>query len=174
MLTVITGPMGSGKSQRLIDIYNGLPKDEGDIIVFALDKRGGLAPFISARNGDRIRTNIDVALTAISQARAMIIDECQWLDNGGFSVIVSVADIHGIEVYAGGLRVDHKGEPFEWTASLLSIADRIELLPKTSETGENLKYDILVNDDGLNIDKDNYKSVTAKEFWELQSKLLEK
>lgn len=137
-------------------------------------KEGGLAPFISARNGNRIRTNVNVALTTISQARAMIIDECQWLDNGGFSIIVSVADIHGIEVYAGGLRIDHKGGTFPWTSSLLSIADRIELLTKTSETGENLKYDILVNDDGLNIDKNNYKSVTSKEFWELQSKLLEK
>lgn len=128
-LTLICGPMFAGKSSHLL-----IEAERADAIIFksAFDTRYSTSDVVT-HDGEcapahPISSFVDVA--AIGELeRPYCFDEVQFLNEdryeGDFVSDVRTLLVHGVDVYAAGLDMDWKGEPFEITARLLAMADEV-------------------------------------------------
>lgn len=134
MLTVITGPMFSGKSSRLITM--------GMANSIAGRKVLGFKPSNDTRYGRDIVSHNGVSFPAISinkdnpykcieyikeeKPDVVLFDEVQFFDIEKFtSLILYIAIVNRYDVVCSGLTQDYMGNPFGATPNILAMADDI-------------------------------------------------
>lgn len=131
-LRVISGPMFSGKTTRLIQHATSF---NGPMVVLksAFDDRYSATELVS-HNGIRIPalpicSPTDVCYTA-ANVGMIFVDEVQFLTpphfEGDFPALVRVWLRAGIDVTCSGLDLDFEAMPFAVTAYLLAMADDVE------------------------------------------------
>ena len=127
-LTVITGPMYSGKTTELlsyVEIYR-LGRKSYRVFKPSIDVRYGVEKV-------RSHSGIEVEAEAIEdpkeilncldgEVKAVFVDEVQFFDESLYDVVKELLD-KGVDVFCAGLDLSFKQNPFETTAKLLSLAD---------------------------------------------------
>lgn len=148
MITIFTGPMFSGKSNRLIDEYEKFYNKE-DILV--------LKPVKDTRTTSKIRArgrNIDIQAISIKDLsdiyniissdkykdnRVIFIDEAQFI-TGDVSVILDLS-LYDFDFYIAGLNLTSEQKPFGIMPNLIAIADKVEFLKaKCSRCNKDASY----------------------------------
>jgi len=100
----------------------------------------------------------------------ILVDEAQFLTKKQVWELANIA-VKGCPVICFGLRTDFKGEPFEGSMALLSIADKIIELKTICWCGKkatmNLRLDnnhVMETGEQVDTEKDKYLSVCMKHF----------
>lgn len=172
MIRVITGPMFSGKSARLIQIA---------MMYMAIDKGVRLECFKPSKDirdksylksretSTRIEAKVVKSFEEIKEkkekgTKIIIIDEAQFLE--GNYLILEELSRKGYMIYVGGLRTTSEMQPFGKMCEIMSIADEIEILKARCEIcGEEAEYTackVRKSEDTLIGDKDKYYPICRK------------
>lgn len=131
MLTIITGPMFSGKTAELIRRVNRLKiagktvqlfKFRGDARYASMHEMasfdGAATPAIPTATAADILANLDMS------ADVFVIDEVQFYDDTIIDLVMTLTSL-GKEVIGAGLNLDFRGEPFTFAGSTKTIAELI-------------------------------------------------
>lgn len=128
-LTVICGPMFAGKSSHLL-----MEAERSAAVIFkpAFDNRYSETDVVTHDGECAPAHNIssfkDIANVGELE-RPYCFDEIQFLDGdryeGDFVGDVRTLLAHGVDIYAAGLDMDWRGEPFTITSKLLGMADEV-------------------------------------------------
>lgn len=163
MIHVITGTMGSGKTEMLLSMYN----KETDLLLSVVSDG-----FVRSRNGQKAKPDNLFNFQAWKKNRVLI-DEFQFWSYSTVKDLVKFVEINNIDLIATGLMVDCIGNTFRQTADLVAYADVHTI--KTTENGE--KYPVFTSKTGyLNatiekkMDKKNYQNETPQNFWNVWDK----
>lgn len=128
-LSVIAGPMGSGKSIRMIEAIS--------LAKIRKLRVCAVKPTLDTRDGSTIKTRLAIEpipaigistpedlLLATQEADFVAIDEAQFLDA---SILPAIQDLlkRGVEIVAGGLDTDFLGRPYGIMPQLLAMADDV-------------------------------------------------
>lgn len=135
-LTVWCGPMFAGKSSNLIQryIWKNHAKDFSIMVKPSFDTRYSSEKVVTHTGLEVIAQNVknvsEIKSFFISdQNKNLMIDECQFFIephvNGDLIAVVKELLKRGINVFASGLDMDWKGDPFIVTAKLLAMADNV-------------------------------------------------
>ena len=164
MIKSFVGPMFSGKSDRLITLYNNIYRK--DLVV-------SFKPNIDSRDGAYIKTrNSELSIPAIcienldeipqyvvdKGIRTVLIDEAEFL-NGDVQVLVDLSVIFDIDFYIAGLNMTSEQKPFGIMPDILAVSDEIENVAGfccdcnrpsiyTYYENEDKDSDVLVGDSG--------------------------
>lgn len=136
MLTVLCGPMGAGKTDRLLLAVERAVRARQQVAVLApqVDTRwGGVVRSRSGRvlegvpvhrlqGTERLRTVLDPT------TQFLAVDEAQFFTQARFASQLAALAGAGLDVLVVGLDLDYRGRPFGVMPTLLSVADRIEKL----------------------------------------------
>ena len=127
MLTVITGPMFSGKSEKLIDVYNKIYNKE-TVIVFnpSKDKRDGT--YIRTR-GNSVKVPAKVIqdykeILDYIDYKVVLIDEAQFI-KGNSKILSYLSEVKRCDIYVAGLTLTSEQLIFGSLANILLSADRV-------------------------------------------------
>lgn len=128
-LTIITGPMFSGKTTALINKLT----EQGDALAITpdIDDRYGTTT-IATHDGRSMAATVipsDRPEQLLEQVREenpdiIGIDETNFFTPALRNVVASIRD-RGIDVVAAGLDTDFRGEPFEPVPDLIDVADSV-------------------------------------------------
>ncbi len=139
--------MGAGKSLDLLKTaYNYEERNKNVLLLTSkFDNRHGL---------DKITSRVGLSMPAISisdttdifqyvklqhsvnEYDCVLIDEVQFLTKKHIWQLTDIVDKLDINVITYGLRIDYRGEPFEGSCYLMSLADKIEELKTICEFGD--------------------------------------
>ena len=133
-INVFTGPMKSGKSQKMFNELHRQQIAGKDFLIFKpeLDDRAG-KQYISTRAGEKHEA---INITKIEELEhyntdVYFIDEFQFLQ-GDVSTIEKLAQA-GKKFYISGLNLTAEKKPFGKIGDLMCIADNVELLTSVCE-----------------------------------------
>lgn len=129
-LTVIVGPMYSGKTTELltyVEIYR-LGNKKIKLFKPSIDDRYG-SSLVKTHSGMSeqaypVDTIDDIRNCLFSDADAVFIDEAQFFTKNLIDIVKSLLD-KGIDVFCAGLDMTFKQNPFETTSALMALADEI-------------------------------------------------
>lgn len=131
-LTIITGPMFAGKTEELLRQIHCAQYAQKKVLIFksSLDNRYSATEITSHLN-DKIAAitinkskEIDEYLKKNSRTEYIFIDELHFFDQRIVKTLNKLAK-EGYSVVAAGLDQDFRGKPFENTALLLALAEKI-------------------------------------------------
>lgn len=137
-LTVITGPMFSGKTTRLIETLQGQDVPDRLYVHYLsahlrddkLCARGGI-PHPAIPAGD----NLPHQISNLGHVGVVGIDEVQFFSEYAMTYVVLTLKGMGVDVIASGLNMDFRGFPYGYgkrrsgpVGTLMAMADHIELL----------------------------------------------
>lgn len=112
------------------------------------------------------KTNIYELVSTAKELDCVLIDEVQFLTKEQVNQLSDVVDYLKIPVICYGLRTDYRGEPFEASAYLLSVADSIEEIKTICHCGKKATFnarvvngEIVYEGDQIVIDKEGSESV---------------
>lgn len=176
-ITVYTGPMKCGKSQKL---FNELKRQliagkKLEIFKPDLDNRNGME-VISTRAGNSIKAHSIKNIKELKKydADVYFIDEFQFLD-GDVSIIESIASQEK-KFYIAGLNLTSENKPFGKMGDLLCIADKIEIMTSICEICKNddaiFTYYKGKKDKDILIGDSDYIPVCRNCYYNLQNKLV--
>lgn len=151
-LIFVYGPMGGGKSLRLLSNAYNLEDNGIQIMTLkpSLDTRDGEG-IIRSRAGierkcvtfDRdadlykaIKAYKNVLTAQFETLKWVIIDEAQFLTEYQVNQLSDVVDFLDINVMCFGLKTDFQSKLFEGSKRLLELADHVEEVKSTCECGE--------------------------------------
>ena len=145
MLTVIYGPMFSGKTEYLLKVAEELTGAGKAFLILkpAMDNRYSEEEEIISHNGLSARcelveeSNFDQALAKLSEVAGVLVDEAQFFRSASLvEFIGEAADRLGKEVVVTGLNLDYRREPFGAMAELIERADEtVKLTGKCYQAG---------------------------------------
>jgi thymidine kinase len=126
-LTVVTGPMKSGKTAYLLDVIRELNETGKGFQVYKPDVDTRSAEKIASRNGFAYpAVTLNAKWPAIPwdvfnhvNVNTVIIDEVQFFDITVFALILRLLE-NGVNVFVAGLDLDYATRPFITTARLMS------------------------------------------------------
>ena len=146
-LTVVTGPMYSGKSSGVVERVERMARASRHALVLrpVLDTRteslhthaGRAVPAGFARYVAEARVPVlpprhrDAAPTVAwprigPEVRLVALDEVQFLPAASVTTFITAALARGVDVVCAGLDLDSRGRPFDTMAALLALADAVE------------------------------------------------
>lgn len=152
-LTVFSGPMFAGKTTSLIESVNTAVREEGASVVIvkpAMDNRyaenaivthDGVAHLaVPVSTAEEIFAAVAAAAGEGDRTLRIFADEVQFMESphfaGDFHLVVHALLLAGHPVTCGGLDCDWRGMPFDVTARLLAMADRVvKLTARCAVTG---------------------------------------
>ena len=151
--------MGAGKSLDLLKVAHNYKEKNKKIVILtsAKDNRHEIG-IIKSRVGLKEKalccffenTNIFDIIDEIKQEEkpcCVLIDESQFLTKQQVKQLTDVVDKLNISVICYGLRNDFKGEPFEGSCYLLTLADTIEEIKTICHCGRKAVMNLRVNGD---------------------------
>ena len=132
-LEIVLGPMFSGKTTRLIQIYN-KHKFIGSrmcVINYSGDTRYGADASVSSHDLVKIPSIMCNTLAESrdewSSAQVVLINEGEFFSDL-FDAVIEMVDVMGKEVYVCGLDADFKRQPFGDILRLIPYCDRVQKL----------------------------------------------
>lgn len=145
-ITVICGPMFSGKTEELIRRIRRFQLANKDVLVckHSFDNRYE-KQYLNSHQGDKLKTEIisnseELLHLTKPAVEIVAIDEVQFFDEDIIPAIMKIRD-RGIKVLVSGLDLDFKGIPFGPMPYLLALADEvIKLKAVCFKTGEEAQY----------------------------------
>lgn len=145
-LTVICGPMFSGKTEELIRRVRRAKCANKEILVFkhSFDDRYNKKCIVS-HTGDKIesinaKNSAEIMNDIIGKINHIFIDEIQFFSS---DVILTIMELRkkGIDITVAGLDLDFRGIPFGAMPDLLALADEIiKLKAVCFKTGNDAQY----------------------------------
>ncbi|AMW32692.1 thymidine kinase [Fervidobacterium islandicum] len=132
-LTVITGPMYSGKTTELLNFAEIYEIGRKKTLIFkpAIDTRYSADDVVThkfhkmpARVVKDTKELFEYYQTLKDKPDAVFIDEVHFFD-AELAVIVKKIALDGVDVYCAGLDMSYLWEPFETTAKLMALADEV-------------------------------------------------
>lgn len=130
-LTVISGPMFSGKTEELIRFIARAKFAGRQVQVFKpiIENRLGKTHEISSHTGleftaKPIENASDILANLNPITQVVAIDEIQFFDSQIIEIITKILE-QEVEVITAGLPLNFRGEPFGQMPFLLALADRI-------------------------------------------------
>lgn len=176
--------MNAGKSTILLQAaYNYRERGMEVLLLTSALYRDAADGQISSRIGISAEATLytqDTDLFDLIQTRfgngridAVFVDEAQFLTKAQAWQLARVADYLGLPVLAYGLRTDFRGELFEGSAALLSIADNLREVRTICECGRKATMVVRLGPDGkaltegdqISIEKTTYVSL-CRRHWE--------
>lgn len=130
MIKVITGPMYSAKSSRLINEYNNI-WNKSRVKLFKPSKDTREFSKIHSRDSKsdipcKVISDLNDILKEIDDNTSTVfIDEVQFL-TGSVDVLTSLSVDNGIDFYIAGLNQTSEQKPFGIMPDILAVADEIE------------------------------------------------
>lgn len=144
-LTVISGPMFSGKTEELIRLIARAKLAGRQVQVFKpmIENRLGRIYQISSHTGieleaQPIQHSLDILTHLKSTTQVVAVDEVQFFDSQIVDAITEIIE-QDVEVITAGLPLDFRGEPFGQMPILLALADKIIVLTAVCTYTENGK-----------------------------------
>ncbi|HAB66850.1 MAG TPA: hypothetical protein DCE23_05735 [Firmicutes bacterium] len=133
MIKTFTGPMHSGKTEHMIDIYSGIYNKEcikvfkplDDTRDFCLMKSKTYDISIPAIGVDKFE---DILGYVDEKTRTIFLDEVQ-LMTGNIAVLNYLSIVEDMDIYLGGLNMTSEQEPFLIMPQILAISDKVENIP---------------------------------------------
>lgn len=133
MIKTFTGPMHSGKTEQMIDVYKQIYnkdcikvfkplKDTRDFCVMKSKTYDLEVPAIGIDRFEEIFEYID------EKTRTIFLDEVQLME-GNLSVLSYLSIAEDMDIYLGGLNQTSEQEPFLLMPQVLSISDKVENIP---------------------------------------------
>ncbi len=134
-LTVIVGPMFSGKTEELlrrvrisfVEIY-ALGRKKHQVFKPALDDRYDASRIVSHTQAKvdarAVRHPGEILALLRGDEKAVFVDEIQFLDLSLREVILTLIE-RGVNVYCSGLDLDFRNQPFPTTMALMAHADEV-------------------------------------------------
>ena len=132
MIHVITGPMFSGKSSKLIEIYVDKYYN-GKVQAFKPSKDVRDKTLIRCRQYSKqidakvVSSFEDILKNLEPEGKVLMIDEAQFL-SGDPRIILDLSLLEDYEIYIAGLSLDSEQRAFGSMPYLMSIADTVEKL----------------------------------------------
>ena len=130
-LTAVVGPMGSGKTKKLIDTYTSLTEQGLTVSVFKpqLDTRGQINAVYS-RDGRTLPAEPVQSLEEVIEITydfpcdVVLIDEIQFFGYGAYEALEELI-LADIDVYVFGLDITSENETFGEMGNILAHADEV-------------------------------------------------
>lgn len=133
MIRTFTGPMHSGKTEHMLDVYNKIYnkecikvfkplKDTRDFCMMKSKTYEQEVPAIGIERFEEILDYID------AKTRTIFLDEVQ-LMKGNLSVLSYLSIAEDMDVYLGGLNMTSEQDPFLLMPQVLAISDKVENIP---------------------------------------------
>jgi len=147
-LTIICGPMFSGKTEELIRLTTRFKIANKQVAVFKpkIDNRYNSTKVCSHSGSEvdciLINRSMDIIdyLNKYNEVEYVGIDEIQFLDNSIIDIVSFLIE-KGYNITASGLDMDFRGEPFGPMPKLLCIAEAIQKLKAVcNKCGEDAPY----------------------------------
>lgn len=132
-LTIITGPMYSGKTTELLSFAEIYELGRKKILIFkpAIDTRYSKDDVVThkmfkmpARVVGKAQEILEYYESLEEKPDAIFVDEVHFFDSDLTKVLKTIT-LDGIDVYCAGLDMSYLWEPFDVTAQLMSIADEV-------------------------------------------------
>lgn len=148
--------MGAGKSLDLLKIAYNYEERDKNIIIFtsSLDDRNGVNKITSRVGISRdafcfdASTNIfEFVANECFACECVLIDEAQFLTKEQVWQLTDIVDSLDCDVIAYGLRSDFKGDPFEGSVHLMTLADEIEELRSVCKYGDKATMNMRLHND---------------------------
>lgn len=162
-LTVIAGPMFSGKTTKLVALVDVFTRMGHTVLTVKpkLDDRYGGGDTLNSHDnrstpaivvdGETPESIIDKILE--TKADKVIFDEVQFFDKAKVKVVIQALLRRGIHVIAAGLMYDYQRKPFGATPDLLGLADEsLELMAICQKCGSLARHSERVGGSGDRID----------------------
>lgn len=171
MIHLITGCMGSGKTERLINLADQVP-DDGKLIL-ANTKHGEYftpSQFIESRNGrkiecSKVRFSVRMLFKVNKEQTHIFIDEGQWCNRLRIENAKALSD-DGINIYVSLLDRTYTGEHYDTFLKWKAVANVTEYLTgKCAVTGGCAEYSELLTD-VESVRKEDYRAVCHRIFKE--------
>ena len=149
------GAMGSGKSIDLLKVaYNYEERNQKVLLLTAgIDDRyskGKITTRIGISKEAHTFNKEDDLFEMIKMKKdeidCVLVDEAQFLSHKNVIELSDVVDFLDIPVICYGLRADFRGELFEGSKWLLTIADKIEEIKTICECGNKATYNMRIVD----------------------------
>lgn len=145
-LTVIAGPMFSGKTGKLVALVDVFTRMGFSVLTVKpkIDNRYGGRKEIHSHDHKRSKALVmdseprDVMVKKILETKAdkVIVDEVQFFDKETIKSVIVTLKKKGIHVIAAGLLYDYKRQPFGATPDLVGLADEyLELMAVCQKCG---------------------------------------
>lgn len=133
MIKTFTGPMHSGKTEHMLDVYNGIfnkdcikvfkpLKDTRDFCVMKSKTYEQEVPAIGINRFEEILDYID------AKTRTIFLDEVQLME-GNLSVLSYLSIAEDMDIYLGGLNMTSEQDPFLLMPLVLAVSDKVENIP---------------------------------------------
>lgn len=132
-LTVIAGPMFSGKTGKLVALVDVFTRMGYTVVTIkpSIDTRYGGKKEIHSHDHKKskaILISVEVPETTFekvlkTRADKVIVDEVQFFDKAKIMALIGKMRKQGIHVIAAGLLYDYKRQPFGATPDLMGLAD---------------------------------------------------
>jgi thymidine kinase len=131
-LTVITGPMWSGKTTRLIEVAQKHKKKLYHVDVYRpnTDTRYSNRAIVT-HDGEQIFAKTlftDYPLFFLPKGKTIIVDEAHMFPMRMFTMAIRYMLIRGVDVYAAGIHIGYDGKALPTMHKLISMADSVETL----------------------------------------------
>lgn len=149
------GAMNSSKTANALMVaYNYQERGQKALLVKPdIDTRDGEAPMITSRIGISMPAVLlkefnQMDMEKLKAYHCIIIDEAQFLTASQVNHLVKIADELDIPVICYGLRLDFRGELFEGSRQLLTVADTIEEIKTVCWCGKKATYNARISSTG--------------------------
>lgn len=160
-LELIVGPMFSGKTTSLVNIYNEMKDTENILVVnYSLDTRYDSSKLsthdkvmIPCEFMSELRSNFDT----MKKADVILINEGQFFPDIK-DVVIELVETHHKKVYICGLDGDFKRNKFGELLDLLPYCDNIKKLTAKCDCGKNALFShrLAISTDQVLIGSTNY------------------
>ena len=155
MIKITTGPVKSGKSKKLIEIYNMLTEQGIKVQVFSSKYSLTSGESIVSRYGTNIKaipisSLFDIQYHTKPDTKAILIDEFQFLDMNSKEIKFFMEKHHyDYDYYIFGLNLDYHKRPFKLMAHMMCYADEIDIATGYCDIcgGVPGKYSLRLEDD---------------------------
>lgn len=151
-LIAFVGPMGSGKTTTLINLYNDFKKDGKKVLAIKpiIDTRYDENKIVSHDGLEipciAVETGYDIAfIEGIEEYDAILIDEMQFFDDFMTIAVLEAIVNCGIDVYVFGLDLNSEGTVFGLMGEILAHADEVfKLKTKCHKCGADARISMYI------------------------------
>lgn len=141
-ITTISGPMYAGKTTRLIELFRREQNKSKVIIKPKIDTRYS-AEHVVSHNKEMIAAecidSVEEFLQKTEKIKYLFIDELQFFSIEIAKALCDMAS-HGKQIFASGLNLDFRGNPFETVKFMIEHSDVVEMLQGECEKCNNASF----------------------------------